>query len=139
MTERLHFIFSLSCIGEGNGNPLQCSCLENPRDGGTWWAAIYGVAQSRTQLKRLSSSIVAVKSQELGDFLSPNAGDAGSIPGWGTEIPHDTGQPSPYIATTEAVCSGAQPPQQEKPTHHNLRSLCAAPKNHCSQHFKKLK
>ena len=47
---------SLSCIGEGNGNPLQCSCLENPRDGGAWWAAIYGVAQSRTQLKRLSSS-----------------------------------------------------------------------------------
>ena len=55
-TERLHFHFSLSCIGEGNGNPLQCSCLENPRDGGAWWAAIYGVAQSRTRLKRLSSS-----------------------------------------------------------------------------------
>jgi len=47
---------SLSCIGEGNGNPLQCSCLENPRDGGAWWAAVYGVAQSRTQLKWLSSS-----------------------------------------------------------------------------------
>ena len=55
-TERLHFNFSLSCIGEGNGNPLQCSCLENPRDGGAWWAAISGVAQSRTRLKRLSSS-----------------------------------------------------------------------------------
>ena len=55
-TERLHFYFSLSCIGEGNGNPLQCSCLENPRDGGAWWAALYGVAQSRTRLKRLSSS-----------------------------------------------------------------------------------
>ena len=55
-TERLHFQFSLSCIGEGNGNPLQCSCLENPRDGGAWWAAVYGVAQSRTRLKRLSSS-----------------------------------------------------------------------------------
>ena len=54
-TERLHFDFSLSCIGEGNGNPLQCSCLENPRDGGAWWGAVYGVAQSRTQLKRLSS------------------------------------------------------------------------------------
>ena len=47
---------SLSCIGERNGNPLQCSCLENPRDGGAWWAAVYGVAQSRTRLKRLSSS-----------------------------------------------------------------------------------
>ena len=55
-TERLHFPFSLLCIGEGNGNSLQCSCLENPRDGGAWWAAIYGVAQSRTRLKRLSSS-----------------------------------------------------------------------------------
>ena len=55
-TEQLHFHFSLSCIGEGNGNPLQCSCLENPRDGGAWWAAVYGVAQSRTQLKWLSSS-----------------------------------------------------------------------------------
>ena len=55
-TERLHFHFSLSCIEEGNGNPLQCSCLENPRDGGAWWAAIYGVAQSQTPLKRLSSS-----------------------------------------------------------------------------------
>ena len=55
-TERLHFHFSLSCIGEGNDNPLQCSRLENPRDGGAWWAAVYGVAQSRTRLKRLSSS-----------------------------------------------------------------------------------
>ena len=56
-TERLHFHFSLSCIGEGKGSPLQCSCLENPRDGGAWWAAVYGVAQSRTRLKRLSSSM----------------------------------------------------------------------------------
>ena len=56
MTEQLHFDFSLSCIGEGNGNPLQYSCLENPRDRGAWWAAVYGVAQSQTRLKRLSSS-----------------------------------------------------------------------------------
>ena len=55
-TEQLHFIFSLSCIGEGNGNPLQCSCLENPRDRRAWWAAIYGVTQSQTWLKQLSSS-----------------------------------------------------------------------------------
>ena len=55
-TEQLHFHFSLSCIGEGNGNPLQCSCLENPRNSGAWWAALYGVTQSRTQLKQLSSS-----------------------------------------------------------------------------------
>ena len=53
--ERLHFHFSLSCIGEGNGNPLQCSCLENPRDRAAWWAAVYGLAQSRTRLKLLSS------------------------------------------------------------------------------------
>ena len=59
MTERLHFHVSLSCIGEGNGNPLQCSCLENPRDGGAWWVAVYGVAQGWTRLKRLSSSSIA--------------------------------------------------------------------------------
>ena len=55
-TERLHSHFSLSCIGEGNGNPLQCSCLQNPRDGGAWWAAVSGVTQCQTRLKRLSSS-----------------------------------------------------------------------------------
>ena len=55
-TERLHFHFSLSCVEEGNGNPLQCSCLENPKDGGDCWAAVYGVSQSWTQMKRLSSS-----------------------------------------------------------------------------------
>ena len=62
-TERIHFHFSLSCIGEGNGNLLQCSCLENPRDGGAWWAAVYEVAQSRTQLKRLSSSSILYKTE----------------------------------------------------------------------------
>ena len=56
MTERLHFDISLSCIGEGNGSPLQYSCLENPRDWGAWWAAVCGVAQSQTRLKLLSSS-----------------------------------------------------------------------------------
>ena len=55
-TERLHFHFSLSCIGEGNGKPLQYSCLENPRDGEAWWAAVYAAAQSWTRLKWLSSS-----------------------------------------------------------------------------------
>ena len=66
MTKRLHFHFSLSCIGGGNGNPLQCSCLENPRDGGAWWAAVYGAAQSRTRLKRHSSSSSRRKSQWTG-------------------------------------------------------------------------
>ena len=65
-TERLHFHFSLSCIGEGNSNPPQCSCLENPRDGGAWRAAVYGVEQSRTRLKRLSSSS---SSKSILDFL----------------------------------------------------------------------
>ena len=90
-TERLHFIFSVSCIGEGNGNPLQCSCLENPRDGGAWWAAVYGVAQGRTRLKRLSSSSSS-SSRGTKVFpggtvvknLSANAGDVGSIPGSGS-------------------------------------------------------
>ena len=70
-TERLHFHFSLSCIGEGNGNPLQCSCLENPRDGGAWWTAVYGVAQSRTRLKRLSS-IISIQSLDSSVLSSGN-------------------------------------------------------------------
>ena len=69
-TERLHFHFSLSCVGEGNGSPLQCSCLENPRDGGAWWAAIYGVTQSQTQLKRLSSSSIAPEIKPSWRFCS---------------------------------------------------------------------
>ena len=69
MTERLHFDFSLSCIGEGNGNPLQCSCLENPRDGRARWAAVHGVAQSRTRLKRLSSSSSSSSSMSFIGFL----------------------------------------------------------------------
>ena len=63
-TERLHFPFSLSCIGEGNGNPLQCSCLENPSDAGAWWAAVYVVAQSWTRLKWLSSSKSSIKGRK---------------------------------------------------------------------------
>ena len=78
--ERLHFHFSPSCIGEGNGNPLQCSCLENPRDGGAWWAAVYGVAQSWTRLKRLSSSSCLVDGLQptrvpcQGDLTGKNIG-----------------------------------------------------------------
>ena len=65
MTERLHFHFSLAFIGAGNDNPLQCSCLENPRDGGAWWAAVYGAAQSQTRLKRLSSSSSITDSMDM--------------------------------------------------------------------------
>ena len=68
-TEQLHFQFSLSCIGEGNGNPLQCFWLENPRDRGTWWAAVYGVAQGQTQLKWLSSSS-SMSSMKRDSFIS---------------------------------------------------------------------
>ena len=67
-TERLHFHFSLSCIGEGNGTPLQYSCLENPRDGGAWWAAVFGVTQSWIRLKRLSSS--SISSRERSEFMT---------------------------------------------------------------------
>ena len=69
-TEQLHFHFSLSCTGEGNDNPLQCSCLENPRDGGAWWVAVYGVAQSWTRLKRLSSSSSRLRLKDL-EALGP--------------------------------------------------------------------
>ena len=69
MTEWLHFHFSLSCIGEGNGNPLQCSCLKNPRDSWAWWAAIYGVTQSWTWLKRLSSSSSSNVSYNFSFFI----------------------------------------------------------------------
>ena len=68
-TEQRYFHFSLSCIGEGNGNPLQCSCLENPRDGGAWWAAVYGVTQSRTRLKRLSSSTSSSRVKTIVSFV----------------------------------------------------------------------
>ena len=79
-TERLHFHFSLSCIGEGNGNPLQSSCLENPRDRGAWWAAVYGVAESRTRLMWLSSSSSSVNRQ----FIR----FCGWITGYCTGVPH---------------------------------------------------
>ena len=80
-TERLHFHFSLSCIGEGTGNPLQCSCLENPRDGGAWWAAVYRVTQSRTRLKRLSSSSLFLCHHLLANFVYIKV-EIQSIPKW---------------------------------------------------------
>ena len=87
-TERLHFHFSLSCIGEGNGNPLQCSCLENPRDRGAWWAAIYGVAKSRTRLMRLSSSSIMEQLTDCtGNPYQDRSRDALAPGGaWGTRV-----------------------------------------------------
>ena len=82
---------------EGHGNPLQCSCLENPRDGGAWWAAIYGVAHSRTQLKRLSSSSSRVFKGFHGSLdgkaSAYNAGDPGSVPGLGRSLGEGNGNP----------------------------------------------
>ena len=78
MAERFHFYFSLSCIGEGNGNPLQCSCLENPRDREAWWATVYGVSQSRTRLKWLSSSSSVYANHKLLICPSPTTFPFGS-------------------------------------------------------------
>ena len=105
MTERLHFQFSLSCIGGGNGDPLQCSYLENPRDGGAWWAAVYGVAQSRTRLKRLSSSSSSMHAKSF--QLCPTLWDSmdGSLPDFSVHgillarilCPHPGDLPNPGI------------------------------------------
>ena len=90
-TAQLHFPFSLSCIGEGNGSPLQCSCLENPRDGEACWAAVYGVAQSRTRLKRLSSSSSSSGKESV--WNAGDTGDAGLIPGSGRSPGGEHGNP----------------------------------------------
>ena len=99
----LHFHFSLSCIWEGNGNPLQCSCLENPRDGGAWWAAIYGVAQSRHDWSDLAAA-AAVYIWELPRWLSGknppatarDAGNLGSTPESGRSPGEGNGNPLQY-------------------------------------------
>ena len=120
-----------SCIGEGNGNPLQCSCLENPREEGAWWAAVYGVAQSRTRLKRLSSSsrydvncdtnslhyptdlVVALRDGEGCPVASEvkvsarNAGDLGSIPGSGRFSGEGNGNPLQYSCLENPMDGGA--------------------------------
>ena len=97
MTERLHFHFSLICIGGGNGNPLQCSCLENPRDGGAWWAAVYGVAQSRTGLSDFTFTFhfyaleeeMATHSSVLA-WRIPGTGGPGGLPSMGSpRVGHD--------------------------------------------------
>ena len=114
-TERLHFHFSLSCIGEGNGNPLQCSCLENPRDGGAWWAAVYGVAQSWTRLKQLSSSssplLMSLQTGFPGGSDGKesiyNAGDLGSICGLGRSSGGGHGNPLQYSCLENSMDRGA--------------------------------
>ena len=96
-TEQLHFHFSLLCIGEGNGNPLQCSCLENPRDGGAWRAAVYGVARSRTRLSNFTFTFhfhalekeMATHSNVLA-WRIPGMGEPGGLPSMGSHrVGHD--------------------------------------------------
>ena len=98
----LRFHFSLACIGEGNGNPLQCSCLEDPGDGGAWWAAIYGVAQSRTRLKRLSSSSGSDSKES-----SCSAGDPSLIPRSGKSPGERNGSPLQYFCLENSMETGA--------------------------------
>ena len=97
MTERLHFHFSLSCIGEGNGNPLQCSCLENPRDGGAWWAAVHGVTKTRTRLSVFTfTSHIHALGKEMATHSSvlawrtPGTGEPGGLLSMGSHrVRHD--------------------------------------------------
>ena len=97
MTERLPFHVSLSCIGEGNGNPLHCSCLENPRDGGAWWAAVYGVAQSQTRLSDFTFAFhFHALEKEMATYSSvlawriPGTGEPGGLPSMGLHrVGHD--------------------------------------------------
>ena len=108
-TERLHFHFSLSCTGEGNGNPLQCSCLENPRDRGAWWAAVYGVTQSWTQLKWLTSSIGMGCTSQVAQWQRihlPNR-TCGSDPWAGRSPGEENGNPLQYSYLGNAMDRGA--------------------------------
>ena len=112
MTEQLHFHFSLSCIVEGNGNPLQYSCLENPKDRGGWWAAVYGVAQSRRWLKWLSSSSSKTSEWNFlggsdGEEPTFNAGDPDSIPGSGRSLVEKNGNPLQYSCLENPMDWGA--------------------------------
>ena len=108
MTERLPFHFSLSCIGEGNGNPLQCPCLENPKDGGAWWAAIYGVAQSQTQLRQLSSSSSSSREAHQGNSSLPKTDFSGistlfSIVAVLVCIPTNSASRFPFLHTFSSI------------------------------------
>ena len=113
MTEQINFHFSLSCIGEGNGNPLQCSCLENPRDGGAWWAAVSGVAQGLTRLKRLSCSssmLIGFPGGSVGKETACNAGDArdmGLIPELGRSSGREHGNPLQHSCLENRMVRGA--------------------------------
>ena len=105
-TEQLRFYFSLSCIREGNGNPLQCSCLESPRDGRAWWAAIYGVAQSRTQLKWLSNSSSEYVPQLSYPFICWWTSRLLPCPGYVKSAVMNFGVHVSLLILVSSVCSG---------------------------------
>ena len=114
MTERLHFHFSLSWIGEGNGNPLQCSCLENPRDRGAWWSAVHGVAKSRTQLSDFTFTFhfhalekeMATHSSVLA-WRIPGTGEPGGLSSLGSHrVGHDWSELAAAAATNHNMRQG---------------------------------
>ena len=123
-TEQLYFHFSLSCIGEGNCNPLQCSCLENPRDGGAWWAVVYGVVQSQTRLKRLSNFGLKPKSCKAGMLFSHSV-VSNSLRHHGLQ---HTSLPCPLLSPW--VCWNSCPLSQRR---HPIISFSVAPFSFCSQ------
>ena len=104
----IYFHFSLSCLGEGNGNPLQCSCLENPRDGEAWWAAVYGVTESRTWLKRLSSSSSSSRDSLVAQVKNLHAKRETWVRSLGCEDPEEgMATPSSILAWTIPMDRGA--------------------------------
>ena len=126
-TERLHFHFSLSCIGERNGNPLQCSCLENPRDEEAGWATVYGITQSWTRLKRLSSSssymVLGFPSGSAGKESVCNVGDLGSTPGLGRSPGEGNGYPLQYSGlenSMDSIVHGVTKSQTQLSDFHSL-------------------
>ena len=123
-TERLHFHFSLSCIGEGNGNPLQCSCLENPRDGGAWWAAVSGVAQSRTRPTWLSSS----SSSSSGELYNVVGTDSVRSPRQDRQIQDQVGADQQILEMMWRYCKGwgVVSPRFWKALAYNVRFPCGS-------------
>ena len=97
------FTFHFHALEKENGNPLQCSCLENPRDGGAWWAAVYGVAENRTQLKQLSS----ISSSSDGQESAYNARDLDLISGSGRSPREGNGWPLQYSCLENSMDRGA--------------------------------
>ena len=106
-TEQLHFHFSLTCIGEGNGTPLQYSCLENPMDGGAWWATVHRVAESRTRLSNFSFTFHSERGGLVGQESAYQAGDLGSIPGLGRSPGDANGKPLQYPCLENPTDRGA--------------------------------